>query len=354
MRNVAATLFVILTVFKIRAAKCFVSTVLCSRMPGLTQTQRQICTESSDAVVSLASGQWIGASECQKQFHGHRWNCTHVWNTDMFGQIVVIGSREAAYTYAITSAGAVYSITTACAKGNITTCGCDMNQKIFSSSESENWKWGGCSVDIGYGMRFAKKFLDAREIENDNRSLMNMHNNRVGRKPDSILDHTEAGNLSWTPHIFTNFSPISLRYPEQFYRPVILNIFAAFPPYKVHVRFHSPLTISLKGCVKVNNPLLKNGKTLGDSQIPKRTELVYLEPSPNYCERNISIGVLGTADRNCNRTSQSIDHCDLLCCGRGYNTHQIERTWQCNCKFKWCCTVTCDVCSERKEAYTCK
>lgn len=53
-----------------RAAKCFVSTVLCSRMPGLTQTQRQICTESSDAVVSLASGQWIGASECQKQFHG--------------------------------------------------------------------------------------------------------------------------------------------------------------------------------------------------------------------------------------------------------------------------------------------
>uniref|UniRef100_A0A6E8W155 Protein Wnt n=1 Tax=Anopheles coluzzii TaxID=1518534 RepID=A0A6E8W155_ANOCL len=287
MRNVAATLFVILTVFKIRAAKCFVSTVLCSRMPGLTQTQRQICTESSDAVVSLASGQWIGANECQKQFHGHRWNCTHVWNTDMFGQIVVIGSREAAYTYAITSAGAVYSITTACAKGNITTCGCDMNQKIFSSSESENWKWGGCSVDIGYGMRFAKKFLDAREIENDNRSLMNMHNNRVGRK-------------------------------------------------------------------KVNKPLLKNGKTLGDSQIPKRTELVYLEPSPNYCERNISIGVLGTADRNCNRTSQSIDHCDLLCCGRGYNTHQIERTWQCNCKFKWCCTVTCDVCSERKEAYTCK
>lgn len=39
-------------------------------MPGLTQSQRIICTESPDAVVSLASGQLLGANECQKQFHG--------------------------------------------------------------------------------------------------------------------------------------------------------------------------------------------------------------------------------------------------------------------------------------------
>lgn len=49
-----------------------------------------------------------------------------------------------------------------------------------------------------------------------------------------------------------------------------------------------------------------------------------------------------------------IDGCDLLCCGRGYNTHQINRTWQCRCKFQWCCHVQCDVCHERIEEYTCK
>ena len=46
------------------------------------------------------------------------------------------------------------------------------------------WKWGGCSADIKYGMRFAKKFMDAREetFTSDSRALMNLHNNRAGRK----------------------------------------------------------------------------------------------------------------------------------------------------------------------------
>lgn len=48
------------------------------------------------------------------------------------------------------------------------------------------------------------------------------------------------------------------------------------------------------------------------------------------------------------------DGCDLLCCGRGYNTHQYTRVFQCQCKFHWCCHVTCNQCSERIEEYTCK
>lgn len=48
------------------------------------------------------------------------------------------------------------------------------------------------------------------------------------------------------------------------------------------------------------------------------------------------------------------DGCDLLCCGRGYNTHQYTRTVQCKCEFHWCCTVKCDTCTEKIEEYTCK
>ncbi|XP_065094508.1 protein Wnt-2-like, partial [Ochlerotatus camptorhynchus] len=98
----------------------------------------------------------------------------------------------------------------------------------------------------------------------------------------------------------------------------------------------------------------KQQHTSVNNQQPKRMELVYLQPSPNYCERDDNSGILGTVGRQCNRTSNSMDKCDLLCCGRGYNTHQIVRTWQCNCKFKWCCTVNCDICTERTEEYTCK
>lgn len=83
-------------------------------------------------------------------------------------------------------------------------------QKLAYHEQNQAWKWGGCSADINFGMKFARKFLDAREIEGnleliawiymrsievllnydnsvykitgDARSLMNLHNNRAGRK----------------------------------------------------------------------------------------------------------------------------------------------------------------------------
>lgn len=37
-------------------------------------------------------------------------------------------------------------------------------------------------MDLDFGIRFARKFLDVREIEGDARSEMNLHNNQAGRK----------------------------------------------------------------------------------------------------------------------------------------------------------------------------
>lgn len=88
---------------------------------------------------------------------------------------------------------------------------------------------------------------------------------------------------------------------------------------------------------------------------PMDTDLVYIDKSPNYCEADLVTGSLGTQGRVCNKTMmQHISGCDLMCCGRGYNTHQYSRVWQCNCKFLWCCYVKCNTCSERTEVYTCK
>lgn len=82
----------------------------------------------------------------------------------------------------------MHAITAACARGNISLCGCDTSHRIQLpygkqlEPHQETWKWGGCSADINFGMKFARKFFDAREIEGDARSLMNLHNNRAGRK----------------------------------------------------------------------------------------------------------------------------------------------------------------------------
>lgn len=87
---------------------------------------------------------------------------------------------------------------------------------------------------------------------------------------------------------------------------------------------------------------------------PLQRELAYIESSPNYCDRDAQKRIPGTMERVCNRTSTEEDSCKLLCCGRGYNTHEIVRRYRCNCKFHWCCYVKCNKCKERMEVFKCK
>ena len=94
--------------------------------------------------------------------------------------MTISGTKEAAFMYAIRSAGVAYAITQACSQGNLTSCGCDKSK--LEGFSPNGWKWGGCSADVKYGLQFARVFVDAREIEEDSRALMNLHNNRAGRK----------------------------------------------------------------------------------------------------------------------------------------------------------------------------
>lgn len=96
--------------------------------------------------------------------------------------------------------------------------------------------------------------------------------------------------------------------------------------------------------LKPYNPELKS---------PGTKDLVYLETSPGFCEPNSRLGILGTTGRACNESSIGVDGCDLMCCGRGYKTHQALVSERCNCTFLWCCEVKCSVCQYRKMINTC-
>ena len=87
---------------------------------------------------------------------------------------------------------------------------------------------------------------------------------------------------------------------------------------------------------------------------PRILDLIYLLPSPNYCERDPGTGSLGTKGRRCNVNSVGNDSCHLLCCGRGYDTHFYEKSYKCKCRFRWCCDVKCDLCKNATYVYTCK
>jgi wingless-type MMTV integration site family protein 1 len=86
---------------------------------------------------------------------------------------------------------------------------------------------------------------------------------------------------------------------------------------------------------------------------PGSKDLVYLEPSPSFCEKNPRLGIQGTHGRQCNDTSIGVDGCDLMCCGRGYRTQEIVVVERCGCIFHWCCEVQCNLCRTKKTVHTC-
>ncbi|KAK6061653.1 wnt family protein [Cooperia oncophora] len=65
------------------------------------------------------------------------------------------------------------------ANGLIDDCGCGP----IPSSLSNKFVWAGCSDNVRYGNSFGRKFIDVTDkVHSDARALMNLHNNRVGRR----------------------------------------------------------------------------------------------------------------------------------------------------------------------------
>lgn len=120
----------------------------------------------------------------------------------------------------------------------------------------------------------------------------------------------------------------------------------------------SDLKSKYLAAIKVTHRLIGPRKQLIPKEMEVRpveeTDLVYLINSPDYCTPNLHLGSLGTQDRRCNKTSVGSDSCNLLCCGRGYNTYTEEVVERCHCKYHWCCYVVCKKCRRKVERYVCK
>ena len=86
---------------------------------------------------------------------------------------------------------------------------------------------------------------------------------------------------------------------------------------------------------------------------PTDSNLVYLTKSSDYCKYDPSTGSHGTIGRECNKTSDGIDGCSLMCCNRGFYSREVTLTRRCKCQFIWCCHVKCETCKERVIKHFC-
>lgn len=87
---------------------------------------------------------------------------------------------------------------------------------------------------------------------------------------------------------------------------------------------------------------------------PTDADLVFVAASPDFCESDGRTGSLGTRGRLCNRESAGTDGCELMCCGRGFQTRRRAVVERCRCKFHWCCFVRCQKCRIELEEHVCR
>uniref|UniRef100_A0A3B3TAI9 Protein Wnt n=1 Tax=Paramormyrops kingsleyae TaxID=1676925 RepID=A0A3B3TAI9_9TELE len=311
--------------------------VICDNIPGLVNKQRQLCQQHPDLMQSVGegAGEWI--RECQHQFRHHRWNCSTLdRDHSVFGRIMLRSSREAAFVYAISSAGVVYAITRACSQGELKICNCDPHKRGRARDDRGNFDWGGCSDHVNFGIKFAKAFVDAREkTVRDARALMNLHNNRCGRMAVKRFMKLECKchGISGSCELRTCWLAMSdFRKTGDYLRK------------KYNTAIEVTMNQDGTGFAVPKKALRKVTKS----------DLVYVESSPDYCLMDKVAGSLGTAGRICNKSSHGPDGCEIMCCGRGYDTMRVWRITQCECKFRWCCAVECKDCEEVADVHSCK
>ncbi|XP_061553371.1 protein Wnt-5a isoform X1 [Phyllopteryx taeniolatus] len=313
---------------------------LCSQLAGLSQGQKKLCQLYQDHMQYIGEGAKTGIRECQYQFRHRRWNCSTVDNSSVFGRVMQIGSRETAFTYAISAAGVVNAVSRACREGELSSCGC--SRAARPKDLPRDWLWGGCGDNLNYGYRFSKEFVDAREREksypkgsqDSARLMMNLHNNEAGRRTVSDLAHVSckchgvSGSCSlktcWLQ--LADFRKVGDALKEKYDSAAAMKLNSRGKLVQMNNKFNAPTS----------------------------HDLVYIESSPDYCLKNQSTGSLGTVGRLCNKTSEGMDGCELMCCGRGYDQFKAQLVERCHCKFHWCCYVKCKRCTKIVDQFVCK
>lgn len=117
------------------------------------------------------------------------------WSDALTLTLLIVGTREAAFVQAISSASVLHTVTRACSRGELERCGCD--KTLSGLSADGGFQWSGCSENVAYGSAFSRTFVDAPERApatakqagasvvapgNSGHRRMHLHNSEAGRK----------------------------------------------------------------------------------------------------------------------------------------------------------------------------
>uniref|UniRef100_A0A8C2E6L8 Protein Wnt n=1 Tax=Cyprinus carpio TaxID=7962 RepID=A0A8C2E6L8_CYPCA len=310
----------------------------CKLLDGLVPDQLQLCKRNLELMHSIVHAARLTKSACQSSFSDMRWNCSSIESAPHFTPDLAKGTREAAFVFSLAAAVVSHAIARACASGELPSCSC---APAPSEQAAPDFRWGGCGDNVRYGLQMGSAFSDA--LMRNRRSgpqafrLMQLHNNAVGRQAlmDALEMKCKCHGVSGSCSVKTCWKGLQ-----------DINSISA------------DLKSKYLSAIKVIPRQIGTRRQLVPREMEVRpvgeNELVYLVSSPDYCSQNAKQGSFGTTDRQCNKTATGSESCGLMCCGRGYNAYTEVLVERCQCKYHWCCYVSCKTCHRTIERYVCK
>ncbi|KAK6196325.1 hypothetical protein SNE40_001571 [Patella caerulea] len=312
----------------------------CVKASGLLPRQRRLCKNHLEIMPTIVGASLLSIETCQSQFSDRRWNCSSISQVPTIPRDLSRGTREQAYVYGIASAALSHSVARACSIGVTTKCSCGA---LPNTAPNGAFKWGGCGDDVHFGLGWGQAFTDASlkskkgKSKASKKAMMNRHNFAAGRKvvEFSLTTACKCHGVSGSCSIKTCWKAL----PD-------------FDSIGATLKNRYALAVEVKRKrkkkQKVLVPIMANKKSI------RSDELIYYTKSPDYCNPDSKSGSIGTQNRLCDKTSPGSGGCDVMCCGRGYDSFKMEVMERCECKYYWCCYVKCKTCVKTLNLSKCR
>uniref|UniRef100_A0A915PJY1 Protein Wnt n=1 Tax=Setaria digitata TaxID=48799 RepID=A0A915PJY1_9BILA len=135
-----------------------------------------LCRSQPAIAVAAYEGMQDAMSQCKEQMRFQLWDCSQIVTVLQDPPILRLGTRESAYLWALSSAGAAWGVATACSQGWLPDCSCSGRDEL-----KQNWEWGGCSYGVQFGIVTSRKLLTRSAISRSPLKKLEKHNLKAGR-----------------------------------------------------------------------------------------------------------------------------------------------------------------------------
>lgn len=290
----------------------------------LTGTQVERCSQDQQTIRAVSRGARDAIIQCQATFYNRKWNCSTFFGEHLFGSFVELGTRETAVLNAYFSIGAISALARACREQRLLNCPCATDSSILFSNSSLSI-FASCSDNLDWAIDFARDFIVTSQLQVASSpslsDLVGEHNVDLGKDllaGDGLERVCRCHGISGTCTAQTCYDRASSI--EELSETLLTKYLGA-----VKVQGASGSFVPVEPRDSVDD-----------------TTLVFQENTPDFCDPNPAIGIIGTRGRQCSPDFDSVNYCANVCCQGLFRTVTYEVPEEV-CAFVWCCRIECNI-----------